>query len=560
MKVPLANVAWLSHAALGARRWARMTTRVAQAQERVLARIVRPNAATSFGREHGLGAVRSVDDFRRSVPIRRYDDLAPWIDRIADGEGGVLTAEPVRRFGVSSGTTRAEKLVPYTASLLREFQAGIAPWAFHMLRRHPRLLAGTSYWSMTPVAARDAITRGGIPVGFDDERRYLGRAGRWVLETTMPIPAGVARIQEMDRFRYATLRLLLEHQSLAWVSVWNPTFLTLLLEPLVERREELLEDLAMGTISESSALPPDVIGAARAQPERASRLRDLIRCRSGLAPTARDEGGRTFYERIWPRLALVSCWADAAASDALPALCELFPNAAVQRKGLVATEAFVSFPLTDDVAALSLGSHFFEFCETGSSERVRLAHELERGGTYSVVVTTGGGLYRYRLGDLVEVVGFERGCPLIRFVGREDGVVDLRGEKLNDRFVSARVRDVLEQHGLDAVFWLVAPCRDANEDLSYALFVELAQPTAGSGLAGLSDEVDRALCRAYHYDYCRRLGQLGPCRVFQIETGTNARSLYVAARAELGQRLGGVKPVAVDAFDGWSDVLPGRFL
>jgi hypothetical protein len=560
MRVPLANVAWMSHAALGARRWARMTTRVAQTQEFVLEQIVRPNAATAFGREHGLGAVRSVDNFRRSVPIRRYDDFAPWIDRIADGESGVLTAEAVRRFGVSSGTTRASKLVPYTATLLREFQAGIAPWAFHMFRRHPRLLAGTSYWSITPVGARDAFTRGGIPVGFDDERRYLGRAGRWVLDTTMPIPAGVARIEEMERFRYVTLRLLLEQESLAWVSVWNPTFLTLLLEPLAERHEALLEDLAAGTISDAIGLPPDVLGAARARLERARRLRDVFRRRSGLAPTARDEEGRTLYEQVWPRLALVSCWADAAAADALPALREHFPNAALQRKGLVATEAFVSFPLTDDLSALSLGSHFFEFCETDSGERVRLAHELERGGTYSVVVTTGGGLYRYRLGDLVDVVGFERGCPLIRFAGREDRVVDLRGEKLNDRFVSERVRRVLERRGLDAVFWLIAPCREGDEDLSYALFLQLERSTARSGLAGLSAEVDRELRGAYHYDYCRRLGQLGACRVFQIETGASARSLYLANRAELGQRLGDVKPAAVDAFDGWSEVLPGRFV
>jgi hypothetical protein len=560
MRVALANVAWMSHAAVGARRWGRTTTRVARTQELVLARILRPNAETEFGREHGLGDVRSVEDFRRRVEIRRYDELAPWIDRIADGEAGVLTAEPVRRFGVSSGTTRASKLVPYTASLLREFQAGIAPWAFHLFRRHPQLLRGTSYWSITPVGAHDAFTPGGIPVGFDDERHYLGRAGRWVLDTTMPIPSGVARIEDMDRFRYVTLRLLLEQESLAWVSVWNPTFLTLLLEPLAARHEALLDDLVAGTISDADGVPADVLAAARAQPERARQLREVIRSRDGLAPTARDGQGRTLFERVWPRLALVSCWADASAAEVLPALREQFPSAAVQRKGLVATEAFVSFPLTDELSALSLGSHFFEFCETDSDARMRLAHELERGHRYSVVVTTGGGLYRYRLGDVVEVVGFHHACPLIRFLGREDGVVDLRGEKLNEQLVSEWVRRVLDRRRLDTVFWLLAPCRDGNKDLSYALFLELDRPMAGSELAGLSDEVDRELRGAYHYDYCRRLGQLGPCRVFQVETGANARSLYLASRAERGQRLGDIKPVAVDAFDGWSEVLPGRFL
>lgn len=112
----------------------------------------------------------------------------------------------------------------------------------------------------------------------------------------------------------------------------------------------------------------------------------------------------------------------------------------------------------------------------------------------------------------------------------------------------------------DAVFWLIAPFRDGDESLSYALFLELERRRARSELAGLSDDVDRELRGAYHYDYCRRLGQLGPCRVFQIEAGANARSLYLAGRAELGQRLGDVKPAAVDAFERWSEVLPGRFL
>jgi GH3 auxin-responsive promoter len=535
MKVLLANGVWMAHAAVGARRWRRLTTRVQAAQEEVLERVVRPNAATEFGREHGFGGVRSIDDYRRRVPIRSYDALAPWIDRIADGEARVLTAEPVKRFGVTSGTTAGSKLVPYTDSLLREFQAGIAPWAFHMFRRRPALLRGTSYWSISPVAARDSVTAGGIPVGFDDERGYLGRGGRWIVDTTMPVPSTVARIEDIDRFRYVTLRLLLEQESLAWVSVWNPTFLSLLMDPLVDRHEELLDEV---------------------EPSRARRLRAVFERRRGTPPTVPDAQGRTLYELLWPRLSLISCWADAAAADALPALRELFPNAAVQRKGLVATEAFVSFPLTDDVSALSLGSHVFEFCETGDGERVRGAHEVERGGTYSVVVTTGGGLYRYRLGDLVEVVGFENACPLLRFVGREDGVVDLRGEKLDDGFVRECVRAVLGQRGLDPVFWLVAPTPE-NGALSYALFLELAR---SAELDGLAEAVDAELRRGYHYDYCRRLGQLGPCRVFLIEPGANARSLYLAGRAERGQRLGDVKPAAVDAYDGWPALLPGRFV
>ena len=557
MSVTLANLAWMSHAALGARRWERLTTHVEQAQEEVLARILRPNADTAFARDHGLRALDSVADFRRRVPVRRYDELLPWIERAADGESHVLTAEPIVRFGVSSGTTSASKLVPYTESLLREFRTGIGPWALHLFRRRPGLLTGTCYWSITPVAAAERVTRGGIPVGFEDERRYLGRAGRWILDTVLPVPAAVGRLDEIDRFRFVTLRLLLEQESLAWVSVWNPTFLTLLVEPLLAWHEPLLESLASGTITPADDVPPDVLERLRPRPERARRLRAIFARRAGLAATARDDRGRTLYEEVWPRLVLISCWGDAAAADALPVLRQHFPRAAVQRKGLVATEAFVSFPLTDELAALSLGSHFFEFCEAESPGRVRLAHELERGRTYSIVITTGGGLYRYRIGDLVEVVGFHRACPLIRFIGRED-VVDLRGEKLNDRFVGECAERVLAEAGVEAAFWLLAPVT-GEDSLAYVLFVETGSPDV-ERLVRLGKELEAQLRRSYHYDYCRRLGQLGPCRVFRIDAGANAGNLYLTGRARLGQRLGDVKPAAVDAFDGWAELLPGRFV
>ncbi len=141
---------------------------------------------------------------------------------------------------------------------------------------------------------------------------------------------------------------------------------------------------------------------------------------------------------LWPRLTLISCWTDAAAARGAVELQSMFPNVEIQSKGLLATEGCVTFPLVGRPApVLAVGSHFFEFQEEGRENEdadpfagCRLAHELDRGGRYSVVLTTGGGLYRYRLNDSVEVVGFEHECPLLRFLGKTDRVSDLVGEKL----------------------------------------------------------------------------------------------------------------------------------
>ena len=58
---------------------------------------------------------------------------------------------------------------------------------------------------------------------------------------------------------------------------------------------------------------------------------------------------------------------------------------------------------------LAIGSHFFEFIDANGC--ARLAHQLERGVDYTVVVTTGGGLYRYRLADRVSVDGWCAATP-----------------------------------------------------------------------------------------------------------------------------------------------------
>jgi hypothetical protein len=124
---------------------------------------------------------------------------------------------------------------------------------------------------------------------------------------------------------------------------------------------------------------------------------------------------------------------------------------------LISTECFVSLPLTGRAGAvLALRSHFLEFVPHGSEDETLLAHELDEGGRYSVVVTTGDGLYRYRMGDIVEVTGrFER-CPLIRFFGKEDLVSGRFGEKLDERHVREALRVALARHAPDARFAMLA--------------------------------------------------------------------------------------------------------
>ena len=65
--------------------------------------------------------------------------------------------------------------------------------------------------------------------------------------------------------------------------------------------------------------------------------------------------------------------------------------------------------------------------------------KLRKGNEYEVVVTTSGGLWRYRLGDRVLVDGFVQKTPSLRFLGRPGNVSDLFGEKASRRNLLSNV-------------------------------------------------------------------------------------------------------------------------
>jgi hypothetical protein len=249
------------------------------------------------------------------------------------------------------------------------------------------------------------------------------------------------------------------------------------------------------------------------------------------------------HARIWPKLGVISCWKDANAAGPAAQLAALFPHSRIQGKGLIATEAFVSFPLTGHRdAALAIRSHFLEFLPAGSG-RPQLAHRLERGGQYAVVVTTAGGLYRYRLGDRIEVTGHFRGCPLIRFVGRQGTVCDWFGEKLNDAHVSRVLQEVFSALGLAPSFAMLACDTDAPP--RYVLYID--SPETDEMLDRAAQSIDERLRENFHYNYARQLGQLACMRAFRVRDGAE---VYLTAAIRSGQKAGGECLPSIGGTDG----------
>jgi hypothetical protein len=548
MKALLANCLWLLSCLPEALAFRGSRSAVRGTQLRVLRSILRNNRDSDFGRTHGFARIRCVRDYRERVPARGWEGFAAQVRRISEGGSAVLTEEPVLLLEPTGGSTDAAKLVPYTRALRREFDRGIKAWVFHLFAWKPRCLSGSIYFSITPFGAARGRTPSGIPIGFEDDRDYLTGLARRFSESALAAPRELARIRDPDSFRYVTLLFLLKRADLAVISIWNPTFFMLLMKPLERLASSLIRDIRTGRIGGTIDLEPRLRAALERKlgrsPRRAAELSRILG--RGLRPEAA-------YAGIWPRLRIISCWADANAAAPAADLARMFPRAAIQPKGLLSTEGFVSLPLgTRYGAALGIRGHFYEFLK---GETPVLAHELERGARYEVVLTTGGGLYRYRTRDQVEAVGRWGGIPLVRFTGRTDAVSDMFGEKLSEEHVRSAVEAGLSLHGIRPSFWVVSPERPGADGF-YTLFLEAADARA-AGILRAAEEIELRLRDNPQYAYCIRLGQLRPLRPFLIDEA--AAEAFLGYCVQRGQRLGGVKPAAL-LMTPMDKVFKGRYL
>jgi hypothetical protein len=526
------NTLWRLACHPAATRFARALAHPGEFQRARLMQLLRENSATAFGRQNGFSALRDADAFRANVPVQDWTAVAPWVERVRAGEHHVLTRERVTRLVPTAGSSGGAKLIPWTAGLAREFQAGIAPWVVDLPAQHPASANGPAYWSVSPLNA-NAGADSAIPVGFDDDSAYVGNLLQPLVAATLAVPSCLRFIADPASFRYATLRCLLATRTLALISVWHPSFLDLLLEAAPGFRDQLLVDIARGGITPPRPLPPPVHTGMkrwlRADPVRAEELRQ----RDWRQP-----------RELWPQLAVVSCWGDGAAAPACAALQRRLAGIAVQPKGLLASEGVVTIP-HGGRHVLAVTSHVHEFID--DSGRVHWADDLQDGHSYEVLLTTAGGLYRYRLGDRVRVTGFAGRTPCLRFLGRGNRVVDQCGEKLDEAFVAECLAGVV---GPAAAFALLAPDPRAG-CAAYTLYL------AGEAGHDLLARLDDALGANPHYLLARRLGQLAPPRLFRV-TG-DAHERYAAHVAATATCLGAVKPVALHHHNGWSERFAGHY-
>jgi len=490
------------------------TEALQKSQENWLLECLQRNAGSYYGRRYGFEKIGSVEAYRKQVPLVDYETLSPLIERISHGETDLLFRGSPVAFEITGGSSGGGKLIPYTQESFADFRHAILPWFGHIAERYG-VTGAAAYWSISPALRRPDFTAGGIRIGVPDIA-YLGDEAAAAFADAAVVPSWVGELTDVGQWQLATLYWLIRCEYLEMVSVWSPTFLMMLMELLEERHRELLQILHEGGTIARHELQPDA--------EAGRRFEHYLETRESAA--------------LWPRLKLISCWQDASSKPFYERLQQRLSHSEFQPKGLICTEGVVTMPDREGNPLLSAESGFYEFLD--GEAKAYLADELTTGEAYEVVMTTNGGLYRYRSGDLVRCEGRKRGVPILRFIGRSGIVSDMVGEKLNEAFV----RKALEEVGGFAMLISVRTGRP-----HYLLL------TDSHDGATMVEEVEEKLRTNPQYAYAREIGQLAGLETVLLE---EAMRHYIDYKTALGSRIGDIKIPALQTDEAWLKRVKGE--
>ena len=593
-------------------------SKIRKTQVKILLEILKTNKNTEYLKIFETGSQilnaenekELIEKFQNKIPVVNYEDIKEFVEKEKSGENNVLLSDKIKLFELTSGSTSDVKYIPYTEKFLKSYMNGVFAWIYNLYQNNKRLFLGSSYWSVSPILKREAVTSGGIRVGIEDDTSYFDKVSAFFLNKLFTVPKEIKNIQNMEDFLLITAVFLLLSENLAMISVWSPSFLMILLD-FIEKNYKVIcqivksEDLGTEFFADKNLGNKkyfQIIQKKYRKLWKKNRSKFLINYFEKYEKNILSKNDKTQnleiteknneneiisenknletksgnkivenfvdYSVIWEKLSLVSCWADSDSYEIFIKLKEKLNfdkknmNLKFQGKGLMSTECIVSFPLenVENGSVAAYNSFFYEFIQVSGNKlensSPKLLDELELGERYCVVVTTNAGLYRYNTNDIVEVTGFYHKIPIVKFVGRINNFSDILGEKLKNSFVEKQVLTTLEENNIKSEFLLFAPVKNETEGIFYTLFLEIKKDGRKFNWKQIENEINSSLCKAFHYEYAYKLGQLGKVRVFLIEK--DGLKTYTAEKSKK-QKIGDIKYRLLDKNFGWENKFAGGF-
>ncbi len=490
------------------------------AQARVLRELLALNAESDFAKRHGFTTIRTAADFRQRVPIADYTYFRPYIDRLKLGNSTALlgTRNRLLMFTLTSGTTSESKFIPITRRFLEDYRRGWKVWGIRAYDDHPAL---HTLDILQLSSDHDQFrTAGGHPCG--NISGLVSAMQSPIVKTMYTVPDVVAKIKSPEAKYYAALRLSLANPRVGIVMTANPSTIINLARLGDVLKEELIRDVADGTLSSRMEIPAEVRQALRRRlgGRKSRRARELEQIVSRT--------GHLYPVDYWPDLSLLAVWTGGSAGAYTAGLRKYFGDVPIRDHGLSASEGRMTIPLSDNRAdgILDVGTHYFEFipeAEHGTTQPTVLgAHELREGANYYILLTTSSGLCRYDIRDVVRCTGFEGRTPLLEFLNKGSQISSITGEKISESQVVAALKQASAEMHLDLSYYTMSPVW--GDPPGYRLLVEESDLPAGDAVGRLCAIADAHLQTLnVEYGEKRKTGRLTPLAPMLIPSGSWTR-------------------------------------
>lgn len=408
-----------------------------QYQEKIRQYLIHEAAHTVFGKDHDFGLVNNYDDFKKNIPVRDYEELKPYIDRVTKGEPDILWKGKPAYFAKTSGTTSGTKYIPLTKESV----------PYHINSARNALLSYVHETGKAEFLDGSLIFLSGSPV--------------------LDMKAGI---------NTGRLSGIVNHHVPGYLRTnQKPSYETNCIEDWELKLDTIIEETINENMTLISGIPPWVqMYFDRIEAKTGKKIKDVFSNFSMFV-----YGGVNFepyraklFESIGKKI------------DSI----ETYP----------ASEGFIAYQDSQhEEGLLLLLNHgmFFEFIpveEYFNEKPSRLnIEEVELGKNYAVVINNNAGLWGYSIGDTVKFVSKSPYRVLV--TGRIKHFISAFGEHVIGEEVEKAMKFTMEKFsGTEITEFTVAPKVAPAEGLPHhEWFVEFAKPPVD--LAAFELELDNNL-------------------------------------------------------------------
>ncbi|KAL4354615.1 hypothetical protein GQ457_06G031550 [Hibiscus cannabinus] len=535
-----------------------MTKDAENVQRRTLKLILEENGSAEYLQKLGLNGRTDPESFKACVPLVTHKDLEPYIQRVVDGVSSpILTGKPLTTISLSSGTTEGkQKFLPFNDELM-ETTMQIFSTSFAFRSREFPIENGMALQFV--FSGKQTKTKGGLLAGTATTNVYRNPRFRQVMKSfRAPIcsPDEVIFSPDFHQSLYCHLLCgLLHREEIQLVASAFAHSNVLAFRTFEQVWKELCADIREGVIS-SRVTFPSLRSAMAKLLKPNPELADLIekKC-SGL---------RNWYgviPELFPNVKYIYGIMTGSMEPYLKKLRHYAGDVPLITADYGASEGWVgvnvnpTLPPESATYAVPPNIGYFEFIplnentEEHVQDQVKGSYpsvepkpigltEVKVGEEYEVIITNVAGLYRYRLGDVVKVMGFHNMTPELKFVCRKNLVLTINLDKNTEEDLQLAVKEAtkLVAEEKQEVLDFTSHADVSTDPGHYVIYWELSGDVSNEVLQECCNCLDRSFLDA-GYVSSRKVNTIGPLELRILGKGTFQKILehYLGIGAALSQ-------------------------